>query len=113
MNLDSLSQELDRLYEFEISEYIARCDELKKSGFRIYRNSNGIHKVVQGGQQSGQSGRAQSQNQYQYANESVEPKKENIFVRAKKSIKKGIQGFKSFVGFVKFLYRIYKNGKQY
>ena len=112
MNLDSLSQELDRLYEFEISEYIARCDELKKSGYRIYRNSNGIHKVVLGGQQS-QSSRAQSQDQYQYANESIEPKKENIFVRAKKAISKGIQGFKSFVGFVKFLYRIYKNGKQF
>ena len=112
MNLDSLAQELDRLYEFEISEYIARCDELKKSGYRIYRNSNGIHKVVIGGQQSGRT-ESRNQGQYQYANESIEPKKENFFVRAKKTFQKGVQGFRSFVGFIKFLYRIYKNGRQY
>ena len=72
MNLDSISQELDRLYEFEISEYIARCDELKKQGFKIYRNSTGQHKVVTTGQNASS---AQRQTVYDPAGE----RKESFF----------------------------------
>ena len=105
MNLDSISQELDRLYEFEISEYIARCDELKKSGYKIYRNDKGLHKVALGGQRStSQSGQTE-----QYVNEKNEVKKENVFVRAKNRIKRGVRNIRSFIGFIKYLHRIYKN----
>ena len=102
MNLDSLAEELDRLYEFEISEYIERCDQLKKQGFRIFRNSEGKHKVTGGGGGQGRGG----QNQYQYRDGNVavndkKPKKDNFFIRAKKRIKRGIDNFKTFIGVIK------------
>ena len=108
MNLDSLAQELDRLYQFEISEYISRCDELKKSGLKIYRNSNGEHKVVMAGQQSGSSSESSSQ-QYVYRNTKQpehygnENKKENIFVRIKNRVARGVQTFKSIIRFIRFI----------
>jgi hypothetical protein len=104
MNLDSLAQELDRLYQFEISEYISRCSELKRSGYKIYRNSKGEHKVALGGQQSSTA------YQEQYVNDKAAPKKENIFVRAKNRVKRGVQNFRSFVGFIKYMYKLYKKG---
>ncbi|MBO4591813.1 MAG: hypothetical protein J5684_04555 [Eubacterium sp.] len=105
MNLDSLAQELDRLYQFEISEYIARCDELKKSGFKIYRNSDGLHKVVA----SGVAGRKE-QEQYSYVNnEKSVKKKENIFIRAKNKIQKGVETVRAIVRFAKFLYQNSRN----
>ena len=45
-NIKAIQDELDRLYEFEIDKYIDECNQLKKIGFKIYRNSDGIHKVV-------------------------------------------------------------------
>ena len=107
MNLDSLSQELDRLYEFEISEYIARCDELKKSGYKIFRNSSGQHKVVTGGQ----SVRREQQEQpysYGYEEEPVK-KKENIFIRAKNKVKQGVESVRTAARFIKFMYSLFNN----
>ncbi len=104
MNLDSLSQELDRLYEFEISEYISRCDELKKSGFKIYRNEQGKHKVVVAGQNV-----RREDVRYDYEDSRKKPKKDNIFIRAKNSIKRGINNIRSMIRFTKFLYRNFKN----
>ena len=103
MNLDSISQELDRLYEFEISRYIERCDELKKSGFKVYRNSSGQHKVVLSGRS------AQDQPKQTDSFETGKIKKENIFVRAKNKVKRSIANFKSVVKFLKFLYHNYQN----
>lgn len=104
MNLDSVSQELDRLYEFEISQYISRCDELKKSGYKIYRNSNGQHKVVLAGQQVN---RRQERNTY----ETTKPKKENILVRAKKKIHRTVENTKTVINFIKVLRASQKNSK--
>ena len=101
MNLDSLAQELDRLYEFEISEYIARCDELKSSGYKIFRNSAGLHKVVA-------TNPDVRSRQEQIVNDNVETRNENFLVRAYRSVKRGIHYFRSFVGFIKYLYRYYK-----
>ena len=103
MNLDSIAQELDRLYEFEISRYIERCDELKKSGFKVYRNSSGQHKVAyggQGGQGSQSAGRSRRQPE-RY--EAVNDKKDNIFIRAKKRVKRSIEIIRSVIGFIKYL----------
>lgn len=115
MNIDSVSQELDRLYQFEINQYITRCDELKKSGYKIYRNDNGQHKVVFSGQSS-----EQDQQQFIYddvkterAHKTREARKNNIFVRAKNKIKGGFETFKSIVGFIKYLYSFYKRGQKY
>jgi hypothetical protein len=104
MNIDSLEQELDRLYQFEISEYISRCDELKRSGYKIFRNSDGLHKVRLAGQKV-----ERNQGQYNYDNGGEkEAKKENILIRAKNKIQRGFHNFKSMVGFIKFLYANYK-----
>ena len=105
MNLDSLAQELDRLYQFEISEYIARCDELKKSGYKIYRNDNGMHKVVLSGQSSGNS-----QRQYGSDNSAnVTEKKESLPKRIKNRVKTGVENFKTIVRIGKFIYNTQKN----
>ena len=110
MNLDSISQELDRLYVFEISRYIERCDELKKSGFKIYRNSDGQHKVVLAGQGTQSTHKAKRQPE---SREVVNDKKENIFIRARKKIKRSIDNFKAIVGFIKFLRDNQNNDRMY
>ena len=110
MNLDSIAQELDRLYIFEISRYIERCDELKKSGFKVYRNSSGQHKVVMAGQGAQNTNRSRRQPEQR---EAVNDKKENIFVRAKKRIKRSVENFKAIVSFIKFLRDNQNNGKMY
>ena len=46
INIETITNELDRLYEFEIEKYISECDDLKKMGYKIYRNPAGKHKVV-------------------------------------------------------------------
>jgi hypothetical protein len=97
MNLDSISQELDRLYEFEISKYIARCDELKKSGFKVYRNSSGQHKVVLAGRSN------QSEPKRTESFETGKIKKENIFIRAKNRIKRSIANIRAVIRFIKLL----------
>jgi len=102
MNLDSISQELDRLYEFEISEYIARCDELKKQGFKIYRNSTGQHKVVMTGQGTSS---AQRHTVYDPAGE----RKESFFSKAKKKVKRGVENTKTVINFIKVLHNAQKN----
>ena len=47
MNTDTIAQELNRLYEFEVDKYIAECDHWKRMGYKIFRNSEGKHKVVE------------------------------------------------------------------
>lgn len=93
MNLDSLADELDRLYEFEISEYIARCDELKKSGFKIYRNEEGRHKVALTGQRP-----RKEEVQYTYVE-----KKQNFFERAKNYVSKRVEKVKNMIRLAKLL----------
>ncbi len=44
---DVIVAELDRLYEFEIDKYVKECDDLKRMGYKIYRNPDGKHKVVE------------------------------------------------------------------
>lgn len=101
-NLDSISQELDRLYQFEISEYISRCDELKKSGLRIFRNESGQHKVVVGsGQQSRRKEEEYSYDRHGRVNK--ENKKDNFFVRTKKRIVRFVENVKSAIRIIKVL----------
>lgn len=45
-NTDTIAEELNRLYEFEMDKYINECNIFKGAGFRIFRNSEGKHKVV-------------------------------------------------------------------
>lgn len=99
MNLDSLAEELDRLYEFEIREYIARCDELKRSGLKIYRNEAGKHKVALAGQRP-------RKEEVQYV---TDKKKDKFFVRAKNYIVNGFKNIKNMFKAAKF---IYKNSKK-
>ena len=93
MNLDSLADELDRLYEFEISKYIDRCDELKKSGFKIYRNEQGRHKVALAGQRP-----RKEEVQYAYVE-----KKQNFFERAKNYISTRVEKVKNMIRIAKLL----------
>ncbi len=113
MNLDSISQELDRLYEFEISKYIDRCDELKKSGFKIYRNSTGQHKVVLAGQSSQTMQKQEDVYEARSDKRNVRrnAKKENIFVRAKNKVKRFIENVKTVVRFIKILQASQNNNK--
>ena len=102
INTDSLAQELDRLYEFEISKYIERCAELKKSGYRIFRNESGQHKVVGNGRSVE---RKQKANTY----EERPKKKENFLVRAKKRVQRGIKNTKAVINFIKVLHENQRN----
>ena len=97
MNLDSLSQELDRLYEFEIEKYVARCEELKKSGYKIFRNSKGMHKVVVAG-----SGTKKEPREFYYEDKSV--KKNDTMSKAKKWLKTRVKNFIAVVNFIKELH---------
>lgn len=47
MGTDTIAEELDRLYEFEMDKYVTECDHWKKMGYKIYRNTKGQHKVVE------------------------------------------------------------------
>ena len=47
MGTDTIVQELNRLYEFEMDKYITECEHWKKMGYKIFRNSKGKHKVVE------------------------------------------------------------------
>jgi hypothetical protein len=109
INLDSISQELDRLYIFEIEQYVERCNELKRSGYKIYRNSDGIHKVVIAGQ-AGSRPEAE-QIQYVYDSKDKGVKKESILVRAKKRIKRSINNTKAVINFIKVLHANQKDDK--
>lgn len=46
MNVQAIEEELNRLYQYEIDKYANECNIFKKAGFKIYRNSEGIHKVI-------------------------------------------------------------------
>ena len=81
MNLDSISEELDRLYQFEISEYIARCSELKSKGYRIFRNPEGKHKVKLAGQPG-------KNHQAEYSEKKRNAKEESLPARVKRSVRK-------------------------
>lgn len=100
-NLDSISQELDRLYQFEISEYISRCDQLKKSGYRIFRNDSGQHKVVLSGQQSRRRDEEYSYDRHGRVTE--EKKKDNFFIRAKNRIVRFVDNVKSAIRIIRLL----------
>ena len=45
MAVDIIIRELNRLYIVDKYKYKTECDELKRMGYQIYRNSDGIHKV--------------------------------------------------------------------
>ena len=47
INTQTIVQELDRLYEFEIDKYITECTDLKRMGYKIYRNSDGKHMITE------------------------------------------------------------------
>ena len=107
VNIDSISQELDRLYQFEISEYISRCDELKRSGYKIYRNDSGQHKVVLNGPQS-----QNRQEEYVYDNRGrvrAKNKKENIFVRGKKKVVGAVETVRSAARIIKAISNLQKD----
>ena len=107
ISTDSLAQELDRLYEFEIEKYIERCNELKKSGYRVFRNESGQHKVVGNGK------RVEKKQQKSYSYDESTDKKENFLIRAKKRVQRGIRNFKAVVNFIKVLHNNQKNNQRY
>ena len=111
MNLDSISQELDRLYVFEIEHYVARCNELKKSGFKVYRNSEGVHKVVAAGQAGPRPSKQEKQYVYDTKGRSSNVKKESFLLRAKKRISRSISNFKAVVHFIKVLHANQKDDR--
>ena len=45
--VEVIVSELDRLYEFEIDKYVNECNDLKRMGYKIYRNNEGRHKVIE------------------------------------------------------------------
>lgn len=45
--VEVIVNELDRLYEFEINKYVNECNDLKRMGYKIYRNNEGRHKVIE------------------------------------------------------------------
>lgn len=46
MGVEVVVDELNRLYEFDIDKYVNECNDLKRMGYRIYRNEAGKHKVI-------------------------------------------------------------------
>lgn len=46
MGVETIAEELDRLYQFDMDKYLSECNLWKKHGYRIFRNSDGKHKVV-------------------------------------------------------------------
>lgn len=46
MGVQTIEEELNRLYQCEIDKYVNECSIFKKAGFRIFRNPEGIHKVI-------------------------------------------------------------------
>ena len=53
LTVDSITDKLDRLYEFEIDKYIEECKALKKAGYKIYRNDKtGKHKIEEPSRQT-------------------------------------------------------------
>ena len=40
-----ISKELNRLYAEDRDKYQTECTDLKRMGYRIFRNSEGLHKV--------------------------------------------------------------------
>lgn len=49
MGVEAFVDELNRLYEFDIDKYVKECDDLKRMGYKIYRNSEGRHRIVEPG----------------------------------------------------------------
>lgn len=46
-NPNVIMKELDRLYSINSEKYSVECEQLKRIGYKIYRNSHGEHKVVE------------------------------------------------------------------
>lgn len=46
MGVDVIIEELNRLYQYDMDKYLSECSDLKGFGYKIYRNSNGKHKIV-------------------------------------------------------------------
>ena len=47
MGADTIAENLDRLYKYEMDKYVGELDFWKSKGYKVYRNSDGIHKVVE------------------------------------------------------------------
>lgn len=45
MNTEVIENKLNELYQTNLDQYTNECNIFKKAGFKIYRNSKGIHKV--------------------------------------------------------------------
>lgn len=41
-----LQEELNKLFKTNMAEYKKECDYWKSKGYKIYRNPQGVHKVV-------------------------------------------------------------------
>lgn len=41
-----LQEELNKLFKTNMDEYKKECDYWKSKGYKIYRNTQGVHKVV-------------------------------------------------------------------
>lgn len=47
MGVDVIIEELNRLYQYDMDKYLVECSDLKRFGYKIYRNPEGKHKVVE------------------------------------------------------------------
>lgn len=47
MAVDVVINELNNLYQNDPYRYATECDDLKRMGYKIYRNKEGLHKVVE------------------------------------------------------------------
>lgn len=46
-NVDNIVTELDRLYIYDVDKYVDECKIWKQMGYKILRNSEGQHKVIE------------------------------------------------------------------
>ena len=45
MNTEVIEDKLNELYQTNLDQYTNECNIFKRAGFKIYRNSKGMHKV--------------------------------------------------------------------
>lgn len=46
MNTEIIENKLNELYQSEINKYVSECEHWKRMGYKVYRNSEGQHKVI-------------------------------------------------------------------